>query len=104
MATQKLSGTRVPATSNDLTVDRLFSAPLPELLAETDAVIVESSITDDEFFGAVTALPGGRIQLYMPAGRDAVERDHMVRVLVGRLVGASLAPLPATLKTLGGAR
>lgn len=77
-----------PATP--LTVDRLSSAPLPELLAEANAEIFESSITDDTFLGAVATLPGGRIHLHMPPGRPAVEREQMVRELVGRLIGGAL--------------
>lgn len=106
MATQQLSGPRVPATSNALTVDRLLSAPLPELLAETNAEIVDSSIRDAGFYGAAVQARNGRISLHLPTGRSDRERDTMIRALVGRLVGSDLKPLPASLevRTYGGAR
>ena len=89
MDTRKLSGTRVPATANDLTPARLLSAPLPELLAATNAEIVESSIKDDEFFGAAIQRRGEPIRLFLPSGRDAAERDRMARLLVGQLLGGA---------------
>lgn len=89
-----------------LTVDRLLSAPLPELLAESGAEIVDSSIRDAEFFGAAVQSRNGRISLHLPTGRSDRERDTMVRALVGRLVGADLKPLPVSLevRTYGGAQ
>ncbi|MEV4424032.1 hypothetical protein AB0K23_01385 [Streptomyces sp. NPDC049602] len=86
MANAKLNGTRVPAIP--LTVDRLLSAPLSELLAKSDAEIVDSSITDAEFYGAAVQHRSGRIHLHLPADRSAQERDLMARTLVGRLLVA----------------
>ncbi|MEU2075451.1 hypothetical protein [Streptomyces sp. NPDC013489] len=88
MATQKSSGTRVPATSSTLTIGRLLDAPLPELLATSGAEIIDSSITDAEFYGAAIQHRSGRIHLHLPADRSAQERDLMVRTLVGRLLVA----------------
>lgn len=91
--------------SSPLTPARLFSVPLPELLAESNAEIVDSSITDAEFFGAAVQRRGEPIRLLLPTGRSARERDTMIRMLVGRLVGADLKTLPASLeaRTFGGA-
>ncbi|MFC8009127.1 hypothetical protein [Streptomyces cinereoruber] len=75
-----------PATP--LTVDRLLSAPLPELLASSNAEIVDSSIQDAGFYGAAVHRRDGGISLHLPKGRSAAERDVMVRQLVGRLVSA----------------
>ncbi|MZE56143.1 hypothetical protein GTY86_33715 [Streptomyces sp. SID5770] len=88
MAMQQFSGTCVPATSNTLTVDRLLSAPLPELLASSNAEIVDSSIQDAGFYGAAIHRRDGGISLHLPKGRSAAERDVMVRQLVGRLLSA----------------
>ncbi|MFD3532065.1 hypothetical protein [Streptomyces sp. NPDC058664] len=87
-----------------LTVDRLLSAPLPELLAESGAEIIDSSIRDAGFFGAAVQNRDGRISLHLPAGRSDRERDTMARALVGRLFGTDLKPLPASLevRTYGG--
>ncbi|GGU91142.1 hypothetical protein GCM10010275_30290 [Streptomyces litmocidini] len=71
-----------------LTVDRLLSAPLPELLASSNAQIVDSSITDAGFYGAAVQRRDGGISLHLPKGRSAAERDVMVRSLVGRLISA----------------
>lgn len=105
MATQKLSGTRVPATSNDLTPARLFSAPLPELLAEAGAKIVESSIDEPDYYGAIVKPSTGPAIVCIPESRSAVEKSAMARLLVGRLLGAPMLPLPASLqaRTFGGA-
>ncbi|PVC73492.1 hypothetical protein [Streptomyces sp. CS081A] len=71
-----------------LTVDRLLSAPLPELLASSGAEIIDSSIQDAGFYGAAVQRRDGGISLHLPTGRSAAERDIMARQLVGRLIVA----------------
>lgn len=95
-----------PAAPSAPSSSRLITAPLPELLAEANAEIIDSSICDANFFGAAVQNRNGRISLHLPTGRSDRERDTMVRALVGRLVGADLKPLPASLevRTYGGAR
>ncbi|MFD0074293.1 hypothetical protein ACFVIY_17850 [Streptomyces sp. NPDC127166] len=92
--------------SSPLTVDRLLSAPLPELLAEVNAEIVDTPITDPKFFGQVVKPRIGTAKLCMPAGRSATERDTVIRILVGKLVGAPMRPVPPSLdvRTYGGAK
>lgn len=91
------------STTPPLTVDRLLSAPLPELLAEVGGEIVETD--DDKILGKIEGRLGAA-QLRMPAGRSAFERDTVVRILVGKLVGAPMRPVPASLdvRTYGGVR
>ena len=104
MSTTVPSGTCEDRTT-PLTIARLLSAPLPELLAEAGAEIVDSSIRDTEFYGAAVQRRGEPIRLLLPTGRTARERDTMARVLVGKLLGTDLKPLPASLeaRTYGGA-
>ncbi|MFJ6348637.1 hypothetical protein ACIQKB_04070 [Streptomyces sp. NPDC092046] len=105
MSTTVSASTCGNTSATPLTPARLLSAPLPVLLAEANAEIVDSSIRDTEFFGAAVQRRGEPIRLLLPTGRSARERDTMVRMLVGRLVGAELKPLPASLeaRTYGGA-
>ncbi|MEU7032701.1 hypothetical protein ABZ958_03320 [Streptomyces sp. NPDC046237] len=105
MATQKLSGTRVPATSNDRP-SRLATAPLPELLAEANATIVIAPKRYTDFEGLALTAPSGENQIVLPRGRSARQRDTLARLLVGRLLGTPMAPLPASIevRTYGGAR
>ncbi|MFB9438059.1 hypothetical protein [Streptomyces showdoensis] len=96
----------MPATGTTLSTARLFSAPLPELLAEADAKIVESSIDDSDYYGAIVKPPVGPAIVCIPESRSAAERSVMARLLVGRLLGAPMLPLPSSVeaRTFGGAR
>ena len=90
-----------------LTVDRLLSAPLADLLAEVDAEVTEAPADYDAAFEGVAVKPhAGPIQIVLPKARSAAHRDVMARVLVGRLLGTDLAPLPSSLesRTFGGVR
>ncbi|MBB4984996.1 hypothetical protein [Streptomyces nymphaeiformis] len=94
------------ASANTLTVDRLLSAPLSKLLAEVNAEIVDTSVTDESFFGQVVKPRTGTALLCMPTGRSAFERDTVARILVGKLVGAPMRPVPPSLdvRTYGGTK
>lgn len=81
-------------TGLGLSPARLMGAPLPQLLTEADAEIYDSSITDSSFFGAAIERKDGHIALAMPSGRDEVERDTVARILLGKVLGIRLAPLP----------
>ena len=76
---------------------RLLDAPLPELLAELGAVLVESEIDDPRFFGGVVE-SGGRLLLSMPSGQDPAERDAIARALLAEVLGVPLAPLPPSVE------
>lgn len=99
MATSELSGTPVPSAA------RLVTAPLPELLAEANATIFDTSVTDATFLGEVVRPHTGPAIVCLPKGRPARERETMARILVGKLFGTDMKPLPASLeaRTYGGA-
>ncbi|MYS34894.1 hypothetical protein K388_01892 [Streptomyces sp. KhCrAH-43] len=91
---QPTPGQALPATS----VERLIGAPLPQLLAEHDAEIVEiTSIDDYRFFGWLVQKKSGRVLLCMPAGRTDVERDCTARMLLAHLDGLPLDQFPDVL-------
>jgi hypothetical protein len=77
-----------------LSVERLLGAPLPDLLADLDAELVESSITDPTFIGALLQLTDGSLVLSMPPNRPRLERDSVARAMLGRAVGVPLGRLP----------
>lgn len=81
-----------------LSPERLLDAPLSELLAETSVLLVDSSITDREFFGAVVQRKDGQLVLSMPVGRSEFERDTTARMLLGEALGIRVAPIPAPLR------
>ena len=89
-----------PSTPTDQrqTVEHILGAPLDELLAEHNARIVEiTSVDDPRFFGWLVEKRSGDIILAMPAGRDALERDCTVRMLLAQKDGLPLGRFPAPL-------
>ena len=92
-------------SNQPLTVDRLLSAPLADLLAEVGAEIVDAPANDESMLGRIEGRPGAAL-LTMPAGRSAFERDTVARMLVGKLLGAPMRPVPPSLdvRTFGGAK
>jgi hypothetical protein len=73
----------------------LLDAPLPQLLAEADVLLVDSSITDAGFYGAVVQRKSGEIVLSMPAGRSELEHDTVARYLLAQVFDVDLPQLPA---------
>ncbi|MBA2951618.1 hypothetical protein [Streptomyces himalayensis] len=73
---------------------RLLEAPLPQLLAEVGAELVDSRITDAAFTGAAV-VADGRVLLSMPPGRPEWERDAVARALLGDVLRVPLPPLPS---------
>jgi hypothetical protein len=76
----------------------LLNAPLPQLLAELDVELVDSSITDASFFGAFVERRDGTLILSMPVGRSAFERDTAARMLLAEGLGLDAPPVPAPLE------
>lgn len=72
----------------------LVEVPLPDLLVKFDAEVYDSSITDATFFGCAIQRKDGHVALAMPPGRDEFERDTVARILLGKVLGVPLAPLP----------
>ncbi|NNN34089.1 hypothetical protein HLK59_27745 [Streptomyces sp. S3(2020)] len=76
-----------------LSPERLLDAPLPELFAELNVTLDESSITDPNFTGAAV-VTRDRVILSMRVGQPHWERDAVARVLLGRVLDVLLSPLP----------
>lgn len=70
-----------------LSADYLLDTPLPQLLAALDVELVDSSITDRTFFGALLERRDGSRVLSMPVGRSNYERDTAARMLLAEGLG-----------------
>lgn len=80
------------------TIDYLMSAPLAALLAAPGVHVVTTQITDPGFTG-YALLRGERLEVALPPGRSALERDCTVRYLIGHALRVKgLTPLPAPLR------
>ncbi|GAA2192772.1 hypothetical protein [Streptomyces bangladeshensis] len=79
--------------------DHLLDAPLDDLLTETGVEIVDSTITDADFFGAVVQHKSGRLLLAMPTGRSELEHDTVARYLLAQVFHVDLPKLPAPFET-----
>lgn len=75
----------------------ILDAPLPQLLTELDVELVDSSISDAGFFGALMERRDGSRILSMPTGRSAFERDTAARMLLAEGLGLGAPPVPAPL-------
>lgn len=96
MSTLTAEAVAVPASC--VTVDHLMDVPLPQLLAELDVELHESSIVDAGFYGAVVVLGDGQLVLSMPGGRSDFERDTVARMLLAEALGIETAPIPEPLR------
>lgn len=81
--------TTVSTRGSEITTDRLLSAPLPVLLAEARAEIVEAPRHYPNFDGMVLGLHSGTSQLVLPKGRTVREREALARELVSKLLGGA---------------
>ncbi|QLJ01509.1 hypothetical protein HZZ00_11055 [Streptomyces sp. NEAU-sy36] len=79
--------------------DHLLDAPLDTLLAETGVEVVDSTITDAGFFGAVAVRKSGQVRLEMPVGRSELEYDTVARYLLAQAFDVDLPKLPAPFVT-----
>ncbi|GAT81093.1 hypothetical protein DF19_39710 [Streptomyces sp. F-3] len=80
-------------------VETLMDTPLPVLINELGVTLIDSSITDADFFGAVVERKTGELLLTLPAGRSDFERDTVARFLLAQALGVPVAPLPEPLMT-----
>ncbi|MFJ5644084.1 hypothetical protein [Streptomyces sp. NPDC093223] len=78
---------------------QVLDAPLGDLLTTVGVEIVDSSITDAEFLGAVVQRKSGEIYLTMPTGRSELEHDTMARYLLAQVFDVDLPKLPAPFVT-----
>lgn len=67
----------------------VMDAPLPVLIDELGVTLIDSSISDREFFGAVVRLKTGELLLTMPAGRTGLEHDTVARSLLADALGGA---------------
>lgn len=85
----------------EMTPIRLLGAPLRQLLTETGVELVDSSIDDRTFFGAVVQRKSGQLLLAMPTGRSELEHDTVARYLLAQVFDVDLPDLPAPFVTTG---
>lgn len=76
----------------------ILDAPLSDLLNAFDVELVDSSITDATFFGALVERRDGSRLLSMPPGRSGFERDTAARMLLAEGLGLDAPPVPAPLE------
>ncbi|GAA1528408.1 hypothetical protein GCM10009730_42050 [Streptomyces albidochromogenes] len=91
---ERRAAKKTPAPVVEPTIDRLCTAPLDELITETNVQLLDSSIDDPSFFGAVVVRPRKRTVLLMPTRRSEIENDVITRYLIGQSFGMDLTPLP----------
>lgn len=77
----------------------ILDTPLPRLLARTNVEVLDSSISDRSFFGAVVERKGGKLLLSMPTGRSEREHDTVARYLLAKVFKVDLPDLPPPFST-----
>jgi len=92
--------TTTTSSTPSITVEKLVTAPLDQLLTHAGAEIADASITDLNFYGAVVVRIGHPILLLMPVGRDAFVHDTCARKLLADALGLDTTALPDSLETL----
>jgi hypothetical protein len=80
-------------------VDHLMDAPLPVLINELGVTLIDSNITDAEFFGAVVQRKTGELVLTMPRDRSELEHDTVARYLLAQALGVPVPSMPAPIVT-----
>lgn len=80
-------------------VDHLMDTPLPVLINELGVTLIESGITDREFFGAVVQRKTGELLLTMPRDRSELEHDTVARYLLAQAFGVPVPEMPAPIVT-----
>ncbi|MFI6105805.1 hypothetical protein [Streptomyces sp. NPDC051310] len=80
------------------TVEHVIAAPLPQLLVEQNATLVDiTSVTQSWFYGQLIEKRSGALILAMPAGQDPVERDAVARLLIAHFHGLAEDAFPASM-------
>lgn len=88
-----------PAASVTLSPARVLDTPLPQLLVEAGVELVDSSITDAGFCGAIVQPKHGGTVLMMPTGRSETETDTVARSLIAKAFHVNLSELPPPFTT-----
>ncbi|MEU0716804.1 hypothetical protein ABZ498_06435 [Streptomyces lavendulocolor] len=78
------------------TVEHVIAAPLPQLLAEQNARLVDiTSVQEPWFYGQLIKKRSGALILAMPVGQDPTERDAAARLLIAHFHGLAEDLFPA---------
>lgn len=80
-------------------VDHLMDTPLPVLINELGVTLIDTSIDDAGFFGAVVQAKTGELILSMPSGRSELEHDTVARYLLAQALGVPVPDMPAPIVT-----
>lgn len=80
-------------------VDHLMDTPLPVLINELGVTLIDSEITDADFYGAVVQRKTGELLLTMPRDRSWLEHDTVARYLLAQAFGVNVPSMPAPLVT-----
>lgn len=80
-------------------VGHLMDTPLPVLVNELGVTLIDSGITDAEFFGAVVQRKTGELLLTMPRDRSELEHDTVARYLLAQALGVEVPEMPAPFAT-----
>ncbi|MEQ4610288.1 hypothetical protein ABMX48_29320 [Streptomyces cavourensis] len=95
---QATPGQADPAiTRATVTVGQIMNLPLAQVLTALDIQVIESSITDANFYGGVHIGNGGKITILTSPGRDPRITDTLVRYLTAKTFNLDVADLPAPL-------
>lgn len=79
---------------------QVLDSPLGDLLDTAGVEVIDSSITDRGFFGAVVQRKTGEMYLSMPTGRSEREHDTIARYLIAQAFGVDLPDLPPPFTTI----
>lgn len=82
-------------TRATVTVGQIMNLTLGQVLTGLDIRVIESSITDTNFYGGVHIGNGGKITILTSPGRDPRITDTLVRYLIAKTFDLDVADLPA---------
>lgn len=78
---------------------QVLDSPLGDLLATAGVELIDSTIADRTFFGAVVQRKTGETLLTMPTGRSELEHDTVARYLIAQAFDVELPDLPPPFTT-----
>jgi hypothetical protein len=73
---------------------QVLDSPLDDLLVTAGVELIDSSIADRTFFGAIVQRKSGEMYLSMPSGRSQLEHDTVARYLIAQAFDVELPDLP----------
>ncbi|MFJ2701577.1 hypothetical protein ACIO3R_00030 [Streptomyces sp. NPDC087428] len=91
---QATPGQAEPAiTRATVTTAQIMHLPLDQVLTGLGIQVIESSITDANFYGFVH-IGNGQTTILTSPGRDQFVTDCMIRYLIAESLGLDVTPLP----------